>query len=81
MTDLTDPERAAFKAFKKKLKSTQLDDDSRLGRSPLTGSGGSKIAAIQTPVGHGRDVWDALVTKGYLRHAGGGLFELGAGQK
>ena len=79
MTELSKDEREAFKAFKKKLKSTQLDDDSRLGRSPLSGSGGSQIVAITPPAGHGREIWNELVRKGYLRHDGA-LYAIAPGQ-
>jgi hypothetical protein len=75
MAELTPDERKAFKAFKKKLKSTQLDDDSRLGRGPLSGSGGSRVTAITPPSGFDRQIWADLVTKGMLRRDGS-LFEL-----
>ncbi len=70
MDELTKDEREALKAFKKKLKVTQLDDDSRLGRSPLSGNGGEKIIAITPPSGHGKAVWEALASKGYLKRDG-----------
>ena len=45
----TDDElKRALKAFKKRLKLTQLDEDSRLGHSPLTGAR-SRIVSIQPP--------------------------------
>lgn len=70
MNDLSKDEREALKAFKKKLKSTQLDEDSRLGRSPLSGSGGERIIAITPPSGHGKAIWEALASKGYLKRDG-----------
>lgn len=78
MTDLSKEEREAFKAFKKKIKSQQLDDDSRLGRSPLS-SGSNQIVAITPPSGHGREIWNELVRKGYLQHDGS-LYALAPGQ-
>ncbi|MFT3787599.1 MAG: hypothetical protein QM770_15770 [Tepidisphaeraceae bacterium] len=75
MNDLTKDEREALKAFKKKIKATQLDEDSKLGRSPLSGSGHERIVAIQPPSGFGRTVWETLATKGYLRRDGG-FYEL-----
>jgi hypothetical protein len=75
MTDLNKDEREALKAFKKRLKAMQLDADSELGRSPLSGSGAGKIVAIQPPLGYGKPVWEQLVAKGYLRRDGS-LFEL-----
>ena len=46
----TDEElKKALKAFKKRLKMTQLDDDSKLGHSPLTGNH-THVLAIQPPM-------------------------------
>ena len=70
-----DEMKKAMKAFKKRLKLTQLDDDSRLGRSPLTGSK-SSVVAIVPPAGFGKEIWDELVAKGQLKREGGGLYAL-----
>jgi hypothetical protein len=67
--------RKALKAFKKRLKLTQLEDDSKLGHSPLTGAK-SKVVAIQPPMGFGREIWVELAEKGYLKDDGGGFYEL-----
>lgn len=67
--------RKALKAFKKKLKMQQLEEDSRLGRSPLTGSR-TTVAAIQPPSGFGRDIWREMVGKGWLKDDGGGFYSL-----
>ena len=76
----TDDElKKALKAFKKRLKLTRLDDESKLGHSPLTG-GGAKVVAIQPPSGFGREIWEELATQGYLKHDGGGFYELVAGK-
>ncbi len=76
----TDEElKKALKAFKKRMKMTRLDDESRLGRSPLTG-GGAKIVAIQPPSGFGRAVWEELADKGFLKRDSGGFFELVEGK-
>lgn len=72
----TDDElKKALKAFKKRIKMMQLDEDSRLGHSPLTGSK-SKIVSIQPPSGYGREVWEELADKGYLKRDSGGFYEL-----
>ena len=72
----TDEElKKALKAFKKRLKLTQLDDDSKLGHSPLTGSK-SKVVSIQPPSGFGREIWEELADKGYLKRDGSGFYEL-----
>jgi hypothetical protein len=72
--------RKALKAFKKRLKLTRLDDDSRLGRSPLTGTSKEQVVSIQPPSGFGREVWEELVEKGYLRRDGIGFYQLVEGK-
>ena len=76
----TDEElKKALKAFKKRLKMTRLDDESKLGHSPLTG-GGAKIVAIQPPSGFGREIWEELAVKGFLKNDGGGFYMLVEGK-
>jgi hypothetical protein len=65
----------AFKAFKKRLKLTQLDFDSRIGANPLSGRA-SGIVAITPPNQFPRAVWDALVAQGKLKRASQGQYEL-----
>ena len=71
--------KKAFKAFKKRLKLTQLEEDSHLGRSPLTGAR-SSVTAIQPPPGFGREIWQELADKGFLKYDGDGLFMLAPGK-
>jgi hypothetical protein len=74
-----DPEvlRRALKAFKKRLKLSRLDDESRLGHGPMSkGAGKGGIVAITPPMEYPRAVWEALVDQGKLRRAGQGLYEL-----
>ena len=71
--------KGALKAFKKRLKLTQLEEDSRLGHSPLTGAK-SRITAIQPPTGFGREIWEELRAKGYLKDDGGGFYQLVPGK-
>ena len=67
--------KKALKAFKKRMKLTQLDDDSKLGHSPLTGSR-SKVISMQPPAGFGKEIWEELAEKGYLKRDGiGGQVE------
>ena len=70
-----DEMKKAMKAFKKRLKLTQLDDDSRLGRNPLTGAK-SSVVAIVPPAGFGKEIWEELVAAGQLKRDGGGLYAL-----
>ncbi|MDB5292883.1 MAG: hypothetical protein JWL69_4124 [Phycisphaerales bacterium] len=71
--------RKAFKAFKKRVKILQLEEDSRLGHSPLTGSK-NKIVSIQPPSGFGKEIWQELADQGYLKRDSGGFFELVPGK-
>ena len=67
--------KRALKAFKKRLKLTSLDEDSRLGRGALSG-GHKGVYAIQPPNQFPREVWEELCRQGRLRHSGQGLYEL-----
>jgi len=67
--------KAAYKAFKKRLKIKQLDHDSRYGRAP-TSSGSTQIAAIEPPDQYPKEVWDALVTQKKLNYCGHGMYEM-----
>lgn len=80
MDTLTDDQRKALKAFRKRLKIHQLEEDSKLGHSPLTGAK-NKIVAIQPPAGFGRAVWDELADKGYLKRESGGFYEIVEGKQ
>ena len=68
--------KAAFKAFKKRLKLTQLEEDSKLGRNPLTGGRRADIVAISPPSQFPQAVWDELVKQGKLKKASQGMYEL-----
>ncbi|MBS0211098.1 MAG: hypothetical protein JSS27_19305 [Planctomycetes bacterium] len=68
--------KAAFKAFKKRLKLTQLDNDSRIGVGPMSGGQRSTIAGIIPPNQYPNAVWEALVEEGKLRHMGHGSYGL-----
>ena len=72
--------RKALKAFKKRLKMTQLDDDSKLGHSRLT-KGAARIVSIQPPAGFGREIWEELADAGYLKRDGIGFYEIVAGKQ
>ena len=68
--------KAAFKAYKKRLKLTQLDDASRIRRDDGAG-GHSSIAGITPPDQYPKAVWEALADQGKLRLAGHGTYALG----
>jgi len=68
--------KAAFKAFKKRLKLTRLNEESKLTRSPVTTGHGSNIVAIMAPNQFSPAIWDELVKQNKIKKAGQGLFEL-----
>jgi hypothetical protein len=84
MPDVTPPSgqptpdqlKAALKAFKKRLKLTRLDEESKLSRRPTTKGQGSGIVAIAPPNQYPQVVWDELVKQGKLKKAGHGTYEL-----
>jgi hypothetical protein len=74
----TDEElKKAMKAFKKRIKLTRLDDESRLGRSPLTGGGDSGIESIIPPREFKQEIWDELVKRGQLSKDSDGFYRIG----
>jgi len=68
--------KLALKAFRKRLKVTRLDDESRLGYGPMSGGGKSSIVAIQPPNQYPKAVWEELVAQGKLKYSGNGMYEL-----
>ena len=69
----TDDElKRAYKAFKKRIKLTRLDDESGLSK----GSKRSAIAGITPPSGFPPGIWDELVTLGRLKREGSGTYSL-----
>jgi hypothetical protein len=68
--------KAAMKAFKKRLKFTRLDQESKLTRRPLTSGQPSDVIAIVPPVDFPQAVWDELVRQGKLRRDRHGMYEL-----
>jgi hypothetical protein len=82
MTDATQPPtpeqlKSALKAFRKRLKLTRLDDESRLNsRNPMSSGKKSEISAIMPPREFPREVWEELVRQGKLKDSGGGFYQL-----
>ena len=67
--------KRAMKAFKKRLKLTALDEDSRLGKGAFSG-GSQGVCAIQAPNQYPIEVWEELHRQGKVRYIGHGLYEL-----
>ena len=59
--------KAAFKAFKKRLKLTQLDAESSIAGGPMSGGKRFDIVAIPPPNQFPQAVWDELVRQGKLK--------------
>ncbi|MGO8692007.1 MAG: hypothetical protein ACLQLG_20495 [Thermoguttaceae bacterium] len=68
--------RGALKAFRKRLKLMQLDDQSKIGRSPMSGGRPSGIMAITPPDQFPAAVWEELARQGKLKKAGANMYEL-----
>ncbi len=68
--------KAALKAFRKRLKLTRLDHDSRIGRGPMSSGQTSIIDAITPPDQYPRSVWEELVKQGKLKHSTHGMYAL-----
>jgi len=68
--------KKALKAFRKRVAVTRLDDESTLGRSPLSKGASSGSLAITPPIEWPDAVWRELARQGKLRDVGHGLYEL-----
>ncbi len=68
--------KLAMKAFRKRLRLTRLDDESKLGHGAMTSGGKSGIVAVAPPVQFPKAIWGELVTAGKLKYVGHGLYEL-----
>jgi len=78
-TPAPDPEtcKHAMKAFRKRLKLTQLDDESQINnRNPLSKGAQSKIRSIIPPNDWPQAVWQELARQNKLRYTGDGFYEL-----
>ena len=65
----------ALRAFRKRLKSTRLDEESRLGGRGLSQGRQSGIVGIQLPYGFDQDLWDELIETEKLTPVGRGLYD------
>jgi hypothetical protein len=69
--------KSAMKAFRKRLKLTCLDDQSRIGVGPLSSGRRASIVGITPPDQFPAAVWEELARQGKLKYAGSGQYELG----
>ena len=69
--------KAAFTAFKKRLKLTRLDDESKLGGGrPTTTGKKSQVVGIVPPNQFPREVWEELARQGRIKDVGGGFYTI-----
>ncbi len=74
---VTDMDRKmALKAFKKRMKMTRLNDESKLGGRYTSGGHTSAIVGIVPPTEFRREIWDSLIEEGKLKRVGAGLLAL-----
>jgi len=69
--------KRAMKAYRKSLKVTRLDAESKIGGSPMSSGRESAIAGIRPPERYPREVWDELARQERLIDVKHGLYELG----
>ena len=68
--------KSAYNAFKKRWKLTRLDQESRIGRSPMSSGQKSAIAGIVPPDQFPQAVWEELVKQGRLKYTGSGFYAM-----
>lgn len=68
--------KRAMKAFRKRFKLTLLNEESKLGRNPLTSGKKSNVVAIMPPHQYPDAIWQELIRRGRLKDAGNGFYEL-----
>jgi hypothetical protein len=68
--------REALRAFRKRMALTVLDEESKLGRSPLSKGASAGVPAIVPPNEWPDAVWQELVRQGKLRYIGHRFYEL-----
>jgi hypothetical protein len=68
--------KSAYNAFKKRWKLTRLDQESQIGRGPMSSGQKSTIAGIVPPDQFPRAIWDELVKNGKIKRAGSGFYSM-----
>jgi hypothetical protein len=76
--DAVTPEilKSAYNAFKKRWKLTRLDQESRIGRGPMSGGQKSAIDGIIPPKDFSAEVWESLAEKGRIKYTGNGFYAM-----
>lgn len=73
---LPDDLKKALQAFKKRLKLTRLDQESKLGHGPMSAGRRSEVRGIIPPREYPLTTWEELTRRGRLRNLGQGFYEL-----
>ena len=68
--------RLAMKAFRKKLKLTRLDEESRLGYGPTSTGEKSRVSAITPPYQFSKEIWKELARQGKLKQETSTLYSI-----
>ena len=69
--------KQALGAFKKRLKLTRLDQESKLGaHKPMTSGKKLENLGIQPPNQFPREVWKELARQGKIKDMGGGFYTM-----
>jgi len=68
--------KRAMKAFRRRIKLTRLDEESRLGHDPLSKGERSTITGLTPPEQYPPEVWEQLAERGRLRRLGKNLYEI-----
>jgi hypothetical protein len=71
--------KRAYQAFKKRLKLTRLNDESKVGHGPMSSGGRSGVVAISPPNQYPKEIWQELCRQGKLKQAGHGMYEMVGG--
>ncbi|HAQ66172.1 MAG: hypothetical protein DWH89_03890 [Planctomycetota bacterium] len=66
----------ALRMFRKRVKLSQLDADSKLGVGPMSGTGQHRIQGMLPPRDFPWAVWEALVKAGKLRRDADGFYSI-----
>ncbi len=68
--------KSAYNAFKRRWKLTRLDQESQIGRNPMSSGQKSTIAGIVPPDQFPAEIWEQLVKNGKIKEAGRGFYSM-----
>ena len=68
--------KRALRAFRKRLKLTRLDHESRLGVGPMSSGRKADFDIIMAPYEFPTEVWETLANQGRLERMGPGFYKL-----